>query len=140
MTDLVPAVAAVLTDADGRVCLVRDAKRSQWTLPMGRIEPRESILETVAREVREEAGLAVETTELAGVYSAPATQVFDTPDGENHYLTHVFRCREWTGSPEPDGAETTAVDFFPVGDYPNDLAPADDWVVHALDGDGVDVT
>jgi 8-oxo-dGTP diphosphatase len=140
MTDLVPAVAAVLFDADGRVCLVRDTKRGQWTLPMGRVEPRESIRDTLAREVAEETGLTVETAALTGVYSAPETQVFDTPDGETHYLTHVFRCLDWTGTPAPDGEETTAVEFFPVGDYPNDLSPSDDWVEHARDGDGVDVT
>jgi ADP-ribose pyrophosphatase YjhB (NUDIX family) len=140
MTTLVPAVAAVVFDEEDRVCLVRDTKRGQWTLPMGRIEPRESVRDTLAREVREEAGLTVESAALAGVYSAPETQVFDTPDGETHYLTHVFRCADWTGSPTPDGEETTAVEFFPVGDYPNNIAPADDWVDHALAGSGVEVT
>jgi ADP-ribose pyrophosphatase YjhB (NUDIX family) len=138
--ELVPAVLAVVSDDEGRVCLVRDEKRGQWTLPMGRIEPGESVRDAVAREVREEAGLVVGGVELTGVYTDPATQVFDTPAGPKQYLAHVFRCEWVDGDPEPDGAETTAVDFFPVGDYPNELEPSDDWVVHALHGDGVDVT
>jgi len=138
--ELVPAVLAVVPDDEGRVCLVRDEKRDQWTLPMGRIEPGESVRAAVRREVREEAGLVVGDVELAGVYTDPATQVFDTPEGPRQFLTHAFRCEWVDGDPAPDGEETTAVDFFPVGDYPNDLAPSDDWVVHALDGDGVEVT
>ncbi|SEW21294.1 NUDIX domain-containing protein [Halobacterium jilantaiense] len=138
--DLVPAVVAVVLDGEGRVCLVRDEKRDRWTLPMGRVDPGESVREAVVREVREEAGLVVTGPELTGVYTDPATQVFDTPDGRKQFLAHVFRCEWVDGDPEPDGDETTAVDFFAVGDYPNDLEPSDDWVVHALDGDGVEVT
>jgi len=138
--ELVPAVPAVVTDDEGRVCLVRDEKRDQWTLPMGRVEPGESVREAVVREAREEAGLVVADPELTGVYTDPATQVFDTADGPKQFLAYVFRCEWVDGDPEPDGDETTAVDFFPVGDYPNDLHPSDDWVVHALDGDGVAVT
>jgi ADP-ribose pyrophosphatase YjhB (NUDIX family) len=140
--ELVPAVVAVIPDGDGRVCLVRDEKRDQWTLPMGRIEPGESVREAVVREVEEEAGLVVADPSLTGVYTDPATQTFDTPEGPKQFLAHVFRCEWVDGGPEPDGDETTAVDFFPVGDYPNDLAPSDDWVAHALDGedDGIEVT
>jgi len=138
--ELVSAVVAVVPDDEGRVCLVRDEKRDQWTLPMGRIEPGESVRDAVVREVREEAGLVVTDPELTGVYTDPATQVFDTPEGPRQYLAHVFRCARVGGDPEPHGAETTAVDFFPVGDYPDDLEPSDDWVVHALHGDGVEVT
>jgi len=138
--ELVPAVAGVVLDGEDRVCLVRDEKRDQWTLPMGRVEPGESVREAVVREVREEAGLVVASPELTGVYTDPATQVFDTPDGRKQFLAHVFRCEWVDGYPDPDGDETTAVDFFPVGDYPNDLAPSGDWVAHALDGEGVAVT
>ena len=89
--ELVPAVLAVVPDDEGRVCLVRDEKRDQWTLPMGRIEPGESVRAAVRREVREEAGLVVGDVELAGVYTDPATQVFDTPEGPRQFLTHAFR-------------------------------------------------
>lgn len=137
---LVPAVLAVIPDDDGRVCLVRDAKREQWTLPMGRVEPGESVRDAVVREVREEAGLDVEPVRLTGVYSSPDTQIFDTDEGRVQYLAHVFRCKWVSGTPAPDGEETTDVGFFDPGDYPNDLAPSDDWVEHALHRDGVEVT
>jgi len=138
--ELVPAVVGVVLDGEDRVCLVRDEKRDQWTLPMGRVEPGESVREAVVREVSEEAGLVVASPELTGVYTDPQTQVFDTPDGRKQFLAHVFRCEWVEGYPEPDGDETTAVDFFPVGDYPNDLAPSGGWVAHALDGEDVEVT
>ncbi|MDH5019156.1 NUDIX domain-containing protein [Halobacterium rubrum] len=139
--DLVPAVVAVVTDEAGRVCLVRDTKRDKWTLPMGRVEPGESVKDAVRREVREEAGLVVAPdVELTGVYTDPATQVFDTPDGRKQFLAYAFRCEWVDGDPEPDGDETTAVEFFVPGEYPSDFHPSDDWVAHALHGDGVEVT
>ncbi len=54
---------AVITDAEGRLLLVRrrnEPAAGRWSLPGGRVEPDESPAEAAAREVREETGLIVE--------------------------------------------------------------------------------
>ena len=67
--ELVPAVVAVVPGDDGRVCLVRDEKRDQWTLPMGRIEPGESVRDAVVR------GLKGELSKLTAAGHAPLVLV-----------------------------------------------------------------
>jgi 8-oxo-dGTP diphosphatase len=62
-------VGAVITRHDGRVLLIKrgnEPGRGLWSLPGGRIEPGESDVTAVAREVAEETGLTVTVGELAG--------------------------------------------------------------------------
>jgi ADP-ribose pyrophosphatase YjhB (NUDIX family) len=54
---------------DGRVLVVRRARepaRKLYTLPGGRVEGDESLIEAVAREVREETTLTIDVLGLAG--------------------------------------------------------------------------
>src|ERR1051325_4955767 len=69
MTPIV-AVGAFVFDPDGRLLLIeraRDPGKGLWTVPGGRLEPRETLAQGVAREVREETGLVVEVGALACV-------------------------------------------------------------------------
>jgi 8-oxo-dGTP diphosphatase len=69
MTPIV-AVGAFIFDREGRVLLVERGKEpglGLWTVPGGRLEPRETLAQAVAREVREETGLIVEVGALACV-------------------------------------------------------------------------
>lgn len=54
------AAAAVLTDVDGRVLIVKPTYRDTWGMPGGGADGSESPREACARELREELGLAVE--------------------------------------------------------------------------------
>jgi ADP-ribose pyrophosphatase YjhB (NUDIX family) len=61
-------VGAVVFDREGRVLLVERGKPpgvGLWSLPGGRLEPRETLVQAVAREVREETGLVVEVGTLS---------------------------------------------------------------------------
>jgi 8-oxo-dGTP diphosphatase len=63
-------VGAVVFDGDGRVLLIERGKppaAGLWSLPGGKLEPRETLAQAVAREVREETGLIVEVGTLACV-------------------------------------------------------------------------
>ena len=65
----VVAVGAVCV-RDGRVLLVRRGRGAQigrWAVPGGRVEPGETLVEAVARELREETGLHGEVGALCGI-------------------------------------------------------------------------
>jgi 8-oxo-dGTP diphosphatase len=65
-------VFAAISDDDGRILCVRMNYGTRgWTTPGGRVEPKESPLDALRREVLEESGLDVEAGELVGVYSKP---------------------------------------------------------------------
>ncbi|MEV6523738.1 NUDIX hydrolase [Longispora sp. NPDC051575] len=51
------AAGALISDADGRVLLVKPTYKSGWDLPGGYVDEGESPLEGCVREVREELGL-----------------------------------------------------------------------------------
>jgi ADP-ribose pyrophosphatase YjhB (NUDIX family) len=85
MTPIV-AVGAFVFDAQGRVLLIERAKdpgKGLWTVPGGRLEPRETLAQAVAREVREETGLVAEV--------GPLVCVFERIADDYHFLDYLAR-------------------------------------------------
>ncbi len=120
----VVAVGAIAFDERGRVLLVRRGRppnQSAWSVPGGRIEPGETVVEAVAREAAEETGLAVEALALV----AAVDWIELGPDGQprRHFviLDHLVAVRggelaagddadeaAWFAPEELDGLDTTA--------------------------------
>ncbi len=82
------AVAAAVTDSNGRVLAIRRPEDGRWEPPGGLLEVGETILDGIRREVREETGLDVEPQQLGAVYKNMTTSA----------VVLTFRCRVLGGS------------------------------------------
>ncbi|HEY2947719.1 MAG TPA: NUDIX hydrolase [Micromonosporaceae bacterium] len=91
MSSLTSAVAAVITDAAGRVLLCQQSQGHRlWGLPGGKVRLGESPLHAATREIFEETGMEIEMVDLVGLYRLTGAGAGgDLPD----VLVHVFRAR-----------------------------------------------
>ena len=130
MSDTRPyiGVGAVVVDR-GRLLLVqrgKDPGRGLWSLPGGRLEAGEHLVDAVAREVREETGIEVEVGELLGIHEVL---------GDPHYVVHDYIATV-IGDPAPrpshDAADARWVPLEEVGSL--ELTPR---FVETLTGWGV---
>jgi 8-oxo-dGTP diphosphatase len=119
---LLPADAAVIRDATGRVLLTRRGDGRGWSLPGGMMEPGEHLVACVVREVWEETGLDVEPLRLVGIYSDPAHMRFAYPNGDQvQFVSATFECRVVGGSLRADGEESLEVAYFAPDGLPAGL-------------------
>jgi 8-oxo-dGTP diphosphatase len=71
----VPCVGGVITDAAGRLVLIKrrnEPGAGLWSLPGGRIEAGETDEQALVREILEETGLSVTPGQLLGTVQRPA--------------------------------------------------------------------
>ena len=135
--------------SDGDRILLQNRVKRDWqgyTLPGGHVEPEESIVEAVIREICEETGLTIRSPKLCGV------KQFQTEAGR--YLVFLFKAERFTGelrsSEEgemrwvergelaslptvPDFAELLAVfDREDLTEFLYEKTPENDWSVRLL--------
>jgi ADP-ribose pyrophosphatase YjhB (NUDIX family) len=94
---------------DGRLLVVKrtyGAIRGLWSIPSGYVEPHESMLMTLEREVKEETGIVGRAGALLGVRNRVTQDVNDT------FL--IFRMDYISGEPRPDAQEVSAAAFIPM--------------------------
>ncbi len=83
----IPCVGAIVLDAQGRLLMVQRANppaQGQWSIPGGRVEPGESAVDAVVREVREETNLRVRVKREVG------TVTRDAPTGGRYVIRDFF--------------------------------------------------
>jgi 8-oxo-dGTP pyrophosphatase MutT (NUDIX family) len=108
-----PAVFAVVRNQCGQVLLVQRADTAYWELPGGWIEVGESARAALVREVAEEAGIAVEPTAVAGVYSDPGQVIAYSGGPIYQQFAVCFHATALTDQrPQPDNKETAAASWF----------------------------
>jgi 8-oxo-dGTP pyrophosphatase MutT (NUDIX family) len=105
-------VRAAVLDADGRVFLVRHTYVSGWHLPGGGVEPGETGLDALARELREEAAIEITgEARLHGVYLNLSASDRD------HVLLYVVRDFRVVEAKTRD-REIAEAGFFPLDALP----------------------
>ncbi|MCR4282549.1 MAG: NUDIX domain-containing protein [Bauldia sp.] len=109
-------VRAAVFDGDGRVLLVRHSYTPGWHFPGGGVEPGEATGEALARELDEEAGIALTgEPHLHGLY-------FSRHISRRDHVA-VFVCREWRQARNPGvpNLEIVACRFFSPEALPDDI-------------------
>jgi 8-oxo-dGTP pyrophosphatase MutT (NUDIX family) len=106
-----PSVATLIRDDRGRVLLVQHVE-GRWQLPGGAVDPGERPEEAARREAREEAGIVIETTTIAGVFGGPEYSITYDNGDETGWVITVFHARIVSGEPAPSDDETQDVGWF----------------------------
>jgi 8-oxo-dGTP pyrophosphatase MutT (NUDIX family) len=103
---------------DGRVFLVKHSYVSGWHLPGGGVEPGETLLDALVRELREEGNLEpTAPPTLHGIYFN------DRFSRRDHVAVFVVRDFRQLGEPVPN-LEIIAHGFFSLDELPNDTTAA----------------
>jgi 8-oxo-dGTP pyrophosphatase MutT (NUDIX family) len=109
-------VRAIVLDDEGRVLLVEHGYVAGWHLPGGGVEIGETLVEALAKELREEGGVT-----LAGPALLHGVFLNARLSRRDHVAVFVVRDFVWNGPP-PATREISRAAFFPV-----DALPAGGW-------------
>ncbi len=110
-------VRGLVTDADGRVLLVRHTYVDGWFLPGGGVESGETTAHALAREMAEEGGVEITAPPtLIGVYS-------NAPGFRNDHVV-FYRITDWRPCPTASDGEIAERGFFALDALPEGVSRA----------------
>ena len=107
---------AIVLDRTDRVLLVRHTYVEGWHLPGGGVEPGETAIDCVRREVREEGNV-----EIAGEVVLHGFYHNQGASRRDHVALYVCRVERHLGPKVPD-REIAAADFFATDSLPDTVA------------------
>src|SRR5882672_1361250 len=111
-------VRGLVIDDDRRVFLVQHTYVRGWHLPGGGVEPGETLLDALIRELREEANIEpTAPPRLHGIFFNERVSRRD------HVAVFVVKDFRQIGAPVPDH-EIVAHGFFPLDELPSDTTAA----------------
>ncbi len=114
-------VTAIVEFPDKKILMVRRGTvvfKGYWALPGGRVDPVETVEQTVVREVREETGLDIEIVRKIGEYCEKGVQ-----DGiEYDYQPACFLVKPVGGNIRRQEKEIEEIKLFRLDEIPGELA------------------
>lgn len=111
---LTVGVRGLVLDHDGRLFLIKHSYADGWHLPGGGVEAGETLIEALARELREEGNI-----ELTGTPVLHAVHFHPLYSNRDHVALFVVRDYRQPASPQPN-REIAAHGFFPLDALPPD--------------------
>ena len=94
----------VVIDGEGRVLLIKHSYTPGWHFPGGGVEPGETTLDALGRELDEEAGVALTgPAELFGIY-------FSRHISQRDHVA-VYVCRQWRQARQPKIPNLEVIDL-----------------------------
>jgi 8-oxo-dGTP pyrophosphatase MutT (NUDIX family) len=129
MRGMTLGVRALVIDAERRIFLVKHSYVSGWYLPGGGVEPGETLIDALIRELREEGNLEPTAPPLLhGMFLNARLSARD------HVAVYVVRDFRQLGEPVPN-LEIIAHRFFPLDELPNDTtAPTRARIIEVIGG------
>jgi ADP-ribose pyrophosphatase YjhB (NUDIX family) len=112
---ITPKIGAdgAIFNPQGEILLMERSDGTGWCLPCGFVEPNESPVEAVVREVQEETGLDVSVKQLVGVFTRKAS----TENGPHTTVMIVHLC-DITGGELKLSHEGSALRYWPIEEVP----------------------
>ena len=112
---------AVITFPPDKVLLIKRRTlpfKGYWALPGGRVDPGETVEQTIVREVKEETGLDVKVVHKIGEYHEQGVQ-----DGvEYDYYPACFLVKTLSGEIKKQESEIEDIKLFSIDQVPAPLA------------------
>ena len=107
-------VRALVIDGEGRVFLIKHSYVNGWHLPGGGVEPGETVLEALTRELKEEGNIELTAPpEFRGLFFHPVVS------NRDHVALFVVRSFRQPAPPRPNH-EIVAHGFFALDAMPGD--------------------
>jgi ADP-ribose pyrophosphatase YjhB (NUDIX family) len=133
-----PSASVIVRNSAGDLLLLRRSDSRRWTIPTGGLKKNETLTQCAVRECREETGLDIEITGLAGLFSDPR-HVVAYADGEVRQPVNACFTAEVIGGTLTGSDEAVEVAWVPPGrldDY--DIHPSiRRRVAHGLSGTSI---
>ena len=114
---VVGGAGALVTDADGRVLLIRYGGDGEWSDPGTERRPGESLSSCAARAVREDAGVTCVVEDLAQIHLLYADDGTGRPPVPRPFA--LFTASHESGEARPVGSDVEAVQWWST--FPEDL-------------------
>ncbi|TFH23025.1 NUDIX hydrolase [Candidatus Bathyarchaeota archaeon] len=112
---------ALVTYPDNKILLIKRNTipfKGYWALPGGRMDPDETIEQTIVREVKEETGLDVTIVLKMGEYVEKGVK----DEVEYEYYPTCFLVKPWGGEIKKQDSEIQEIKLFNLSELPKLLA------------------
>jgi 8-oxo-dGTP diphosphatase len=108
---------AIITFPPDKILLIKRVTvpfKGYWALPGGRVDPEETVEQTIVREVKEETGLTVEIINKIGDYHEQGVQ----GDVEYDYYPACFLVKIVDGEIKKQESEVEEIKLFSLNEIP----------------------